>query len=210
MQSRVCEQQRSCSPGFSRKELHATESAVEVRRARRRLEDTVTDERVGLFTPDKDGYTHTSRGRVAVLTARRGTVCGEVGRVPRFCSTQHPHPLLPRLLQGAPRLLPARQPLCGRVRRGLGAPSLRPVPLPLRPPSWSPPSDSLPRANVMAPARQCDGARGKTRLLRKEAPPRCRPPCLLSRLSSRLHAELCFRARAARPTPPLAPAPPRC
>ena len=32
---RVCEQQRSCSPGFCRKELHATESAVEVRRARR-------------------------------------------------------------------------------------------------------------------------------------------------------------------------------
>ena len=81
---RVCEQQRSCSPGFRRKELHATEGAVEVRRARRRLEDTVTDERVGLFTPDKDGYTHTSRGRVAVLAARRGTVCGEVGRVLRF------------------------------------------------------------------------------------------------------------------------------
>ena len=58
----------------------ATEGAVEVRRARRRLEDTVTDERVGLFTPDKDGYTHTSRGRVAVLAARRATVCGEVGR----------------------------------------------------------------------------------------------------------------------------------
>ena len=81
---RVCEQQRSCSPGFCRKELHATESAVEVRRARRRLEDTVTDERVGLFTPDKDGHTHTSCGRVPVIAARRGTVCGEVGRVPRF------------------------------------------------------------------------------------------------------------------------------
>ena len=81
---RVCEQQRSCSPGFCRKELHATESAVEVRRARRRLEDTVTDERVGLFTPDKDGDTHTSCGRVAVIAARRGTVCGEVGRVLRF------------------------------------------------------------------------------------------------------------------------------
>ena len=64
--------------------MHATEGAVEVRRARRRLEDTVTDERVGLFTPDKDGYTHTSRGRVAVIAARRGTVCGEVGRVLRF------------------------------------------------------------------------------------------------------------------------------
>ena len=37
-----------------------------------------------LFTPDKDGYTHTSRGRVAVIVARRGTVCGEVGRVLRF------------------------------------------------------------------------------------------------------------------------------
>ena len=44
----------------------------------------VTDERVGLFTPDKDGDTHTSCGRVAVLAARRGTVCGEVGRVPGF------------------------------------------------------------------------------------------------------------------------------
>ena len=90
----MCEQQRSFTPGFRRKELHATESAVEVRRARRRLEDIVTDERVGLFTPDKDGYTHTtSRGRVAVIAARRGTVCGEVGRVLRFPSTQHPHPL---------------------------------------------------------------------------------------------------------------------
>jgi len=31
-----------------------------------------------------DGDTHTSCGRVAVIAARRGTVCGEVGRVPRF------------------------------------------------------------------------------------------------------------------------------
>ena len=90
---RVCEQQRSCSPGFCRKELHATEGAVEVRRARRRLEDTVTDERVGVFTPDKDGDTADGAGCVPVIAARRGTVCGEVGRVPRFCSTQHPHPL---------------------------------------------------------------------------------------------------------------------
>ena len=50
-----------------------------------KLGDAVTDERVGLFTPDKDGGTHTSCGRAAVLAARRGTVCGEVGRVPRFC-----------------------------------------------------------------------------------------------------------------------------
>ena len=78
------------------KEMHAAEGAVEVRRARRRLEDTVTDERVGVFTPDKDGHTHTSCGRVAVIAARRGTVCGEVGRVPRFCSTQHPHPFSTR------------------------------------------------------------------------------------------------------------------
>ena len=85
MQS-VCEQQRSCSPGFCRKELHATESAVEVRRAASAAKsgDAVTDERVGLFTPDKDGYTHTSRGRIPVLAARHGTVCGEVGRVPGF------------------------------------------------------------------------------------------------------------------------------
>ena len=69
------------------------QGAVEVRRAWRRLEDTVTDERVGLFTPDKDGHTHTSCGRVAVIVARRGTVSGEVGRVLRFPSTQHPHPL---------------------------------------------------------------------------------------------------------------------
>ena len=81
---RVCEQQRSCSPGFCRKELHATESAVEVRRARRRLGEAATDERVGLFTPDKDGHTADGAGRVPVLVARRGTVCGEVGRVPRF------------------------------------------------------------------------------------------------------------------------------
>ena len=81
---RVCEQQRSCSPGFCRKELHATESAVEVRRARRRLEEAVTDERVGLFTPDKDGDTADGAGCVPVIAARRGTVCGEVGRVLRF------------------------------------------------------------------------------------------------------------------------------
>ena len=31
------------------------------------MEDTVTDERVGLFTPDKDGDTHASCGRVAVI-----------------------------------------------------------------------------------------------------------------------------------------------
>ncbi|EOD12649.1 hypothetical protein EMIHUDRAFT_213397 [Emiliania huxleyi CCMP1516] len=54
---RVCEQQRSCSPGFCRNELHATESAVEVRRARRRLGEAATDERVGLFTQNKDGDT---------------------------------------------------------------------------------------------------------------------------------------------------------
>ena len=32
----------------------------------------------------KDGDRHTSCGRVAVIAARRGTVCGEVGRVPGF------------------------------------------------------------------------------------------------------------------------------
>ena len=75
---RVCEQQRSCSPGFCRKELHATESAVEVRRARRRFEEAATDERVGLFTPDKDSGTRRCAVRATVLAARRGTVCGEV------------------------------------------------------------------------------------------------------------------------------------
>ena len=78
---RACEQQRSCSPSFRRKELHATEGAVEVRRAWRRLEDTVTDERVGLFTPDKDRCTECTadgagRARVSraarVIAARRG------------------------------------------------------------------------------------------------------------------------------------------
>ena len=90
---RVCEQQRSCSPGFCRKELHATESAVEVRRARRRLREAATDERVGLFTPDKKRGTADGAGRAANLAARRGTVCGEVGRVPPCPSTQHPPPL---------------------------------------------------------------------------------------------------------------------
>ena len=47
--------------------------------------DAVTDERVGLFTPDKDGHTADGAGRVPVIAARRGTVCGEVGRVLRFC-----------------------------------------------------------------------------------------------------------------------------
>ena len=56
-----------------------------------KLEDTVTDERVGLFTPDKDRCTADGMGRAAVIAARRGTVCGEVGRVLRFWSTQHPH-----------------------------------------------------------------------------------------------------------------------
>jgi hypothetical protein len=79
---RVCEQQRSFTPGFRRKELHATEGAVEVRRARHRLEDTVTDERVGVFTPDKDGDTADGAGRAANLAARRGTVCGECGSRP--------------------------------------------------------------------------------------------------------------------------------
>ena len=74
--------------------MHATESAVEVRRARRRLREAATDERVGVFTPDKDGDTADGAGGVPVIAARRGAVCGEVGRVPRFCSTQHPHPLL--------------------------------------------------------------------------------------------------------------------
>ena len=50
--------------------------------------------RWGVFTPDKDGHTADGAGRVPVLAARRGTVCGEVGRVLRFPSTQHPHPLL--------------------------------------------------------------------------------------------------------------------
>ena len=91
---RVCEQQRSCSPGFCRKELHATEGAVEVRRARRRrLEEAATDDRVGLFTPDKKRGTADGAGCAANLAARRGTVCGEVGRVLRFPSTQHPHPV---------------------------------------------------------------------------------------------------------------------
>ena len=47
-------------------------------------EDTVTDERVGLFTPDKGRCTADGMGRAAVIAARRGTVCGEVGRVLRF------------------------------------------------------------------------------------------------------------------------------
>ena len=46
--------------------------------------DAATDECVGLFTPDKDGDTADGAGCVPVLAARRGTVCGEVGRVPRF------------------------------------------------------------------------------------------------------------------------------
>ena len=90
-EARVCEQQRSCSPGFRRKEMHmppkregavsgGSPSAAQVEGSRH-----PTDERVGVFTPDKDGDTHTSCGRAAVLAARRGrTVCGEVGRVPRF------------------------------------------------------------------------------------------------------------------------------
>ena len=45
------------------------------------MEDTVTDERVGLFTPDKDRCTADGTGRAAVIAARRGTVSGEEGRV---------------------------------------------------------------------------------------------------------------------------------
>ena len=47
-------------------------------------EDAATDECVGLFTPDKKRGTVDGAGRAANLAARRGTVCGEVGRVPRF------------------------------------------------------------------------------------------------------------------------------
>ena len=35
-----------------------------------KLGEAVTDERAGVFTPDKDGGTHTSCGRAAVLAAR--------------------------------------------------------------------------------------------------------------------------------------------
>ena len=83
---RVCEQQRSCSPGFCRKEMHATEGAVEVRRARRRLEDTVTDERVGVFTPDKD-----SRTRRADIGEARDRLWRSGSRPP-ISSTHGPAP----------------------------------------------------------------------------------------------------------------------
>ena len=48
---------------------------------------------IRLFTSNKDSRTRRAAARATVLAARRGTVCGEVGRVPRLCSTQHPHPL---------------------------------------------------------------------------------------------------------------------
>ena len=48
------------------------------------MEETVTDERVGVFTPDKDGDTADGAGCVPVIAAMRRTVCGEVGRVLRF------------------------------------------------------------------------------------------------------------------------------
>ena len=52
-------------------------------------EDAATDERVGLFTPDKDRCTADGTGRAAVIAARRETVSVakwhlQVGRVPRF------------------------------------------------------------------------------------------------------------------------------
>ena len=81
------------SPSLRRKELHATEGAVEVRRARRRLGEAATDERVGLFTPDKKRGTADVAGRAANLAARRGTVCGEAGRVPRFPPIHGPSPV---------------------------------------------------------------------------------------------------------------------
>ena len=90
-------QQRSCSARLqAQRALHATERGAVERgspSAARRLRDTVTDERVGLFTPDKDSGTRRCAVRATVFAARRGTVCGEVGRVLRFPSTQHPHPL---------------------------------------------------------------------------------------------------------------------
>ena len=94
------------------------EGAVEVRRARRRLEDTVTDERVGVFTPDKDSGTRRSAARATVLAARRGTVCGEVGRVLRFPSTHGPSPVHGSRLTGAGHGRPcARRLLVRTVRR---------------------------------------------------------------------------------------------
>ena len=46
--------------------------------------DAVTDERAGVFTPDKKRGTADGAGRAANLAARRGTACGEVGRALRF------------------------------------------------------------------------------------------------------------------------------
>ena len=66
---RVCEQQRSCSPGFCRNELHATESAVEVRRARRRLGEAATDERVGVI---HSGQRRGHSGRCGVCPRHSG------------------------------------------------------------------------------------------------------------------------------------------
>ena len=56
-------------------------------------EDTVTDERVGLFTPDKNRYTADGMGRVAVIAARRGTVCGESGSGPPISVNSRSTPL---------------------------------------------------------------------------------------------------------------------
>ena len=61
-------------------------------------------------------HTHESCGRAAVIAARRGTVCGEVGRVPRFPSSQPPYPLPlcseRRVRRPGRGRLPAAQRLC--------------------------------------------------------------------------------------------------
>ena len=92
---RACEQQRSCTPGFRRKELHATEGALsrsaelgEIRgRRHRRARWTFHSGQRWLRYGVKPYGTRAHEPRsctVAVLAARRGTVCGEVGRVPGF------------------------------------------------------------------------------------------------------------------------------
>ena len=95
---RACEQQRSCSPGFCRKEMHATEGAVEVRRVRRRLRDTESPSPTSaldfsLCSLDIDGATRTRAAAVWPSYSADGTPPAlsfiELTHFPRVVTHRH-------------------------------------------------------------------------------------------------------------------------
>ena len=112
---RACEQQRSCSLGLRRKELHATEGAVAFCRARcSRGKPPPTSALDRSLPRQRRAHIADGAGRVPVLAATRGTVCGEVGRVPGFPELMVLSPYGALARAGAPLAAgAARTPHCG-------------------------------------------------------------------------------------------------